>query len=267
PDMHSAEFHTPVIIEIEQDKALALLEDGSEKDLFNDPDILERLIKAGLRGKLGLSSILTGQLCVELDIMRSASPVDISKLQPYKDAPQIPTQLSSLDAALSTLENMPVQEILLNVMGSMKNMSEQLSRIDVSGLLASLHKTSDAIRSEVTAFGSLRESAGGTLGAYTSLAGALQKDIHNTLSSVSSTLRSIESLASQSEGMVMEAHNAMKDVRRTARTANDLFSEDSASVVEFSQTMISLRKAAQALSELATLLEIKPNALIFGRTH
>ena len=31
--------------------------------------------------------------------------------------------------------------------------------------------------------------------------------------------------------------------------------------------MLSLRRAAQALSELATLLEIKPNALIFGRNN
>lgn len=267
PDIGSARFQTPVLIEIERDKAMTLLEDGSERELFEDPATLARLIRAGLRGKLGISSILTGQLCVELDIFRNADPVDPGTLTPYKGSPQIPTQLSSLDAALSTLEDMPVQEILLDVMGSLKNMSEQLRDIDASGLVASLRDTSDAIREEVRAFGSLRTDAGHTLGAYTTLASSMQKDVHATLQNVNATLRSIGSLASTSEGMVLEAENAMKELRRSADTAGSLFSEDSAPVLEFSQTMLSLRRAAQALSELATLLEIKPNALIFGRNN
>ncbi len=249
PEIGTAKFYTPVIIEIERDKAMALLEDGSEKDLFDDPDIIARLIKAGLRGKLGITSILTGQLCVELDIMRNADPVDVASLAPYKGSPQIPTQLSSLDAALSTLENIPIQEILYDVVSSVKSMSEQLRDIDASGLVASLRDTSDAVREEVRAFGSLK------------------KDIHNTLAGVNDTLQSLSSLAVASEGAVSEARGAMAGLRRSADTANSLFSEDSAPVLEFSQTMLSLRRAAQALSELATLLEIKPNALIFGRNN
>ena len=162
---------------------------------------------------------------------------------------------------------MPVQEILLDVMGSLKNLSEQMRDIDASGLVASLRDTSDAIREEVRAFGSLRTDAGHTLGAYTALSSSMQKDVHATLASVNNTLKSIAALAASSEGVVAEAEGAMKGLRRTADTANSLFSEDSAPVLEFSQTMLSLRRAAQALSELATLLEIKPNALIFGRNN
>mgnify|MGYP005917691877 CR=1 FL=1 len=265
PDIAAARFQTPVIIEIE--KATALLENDSEKKLFDDPGILNQLIRAGLRGKLGISSILTGQLCVELDIFRNADPVDPASLAPYLGSPQIPTQLSSLDAALSTLEDMPVQEILLDVMGSLKNLSEQLRDIDASGLVASLRETSDAVRNEVVAFGALRRNAGNTLDSYAVLAESLRKDVHAALQSVNGVLKSVSSLASASEGVVTEAGDAMKGLRRTADTANSLFSEDSAPVLEFSQTMLSLRRAAEALSELATLLEIKPNALIFGRNN
>lgn len=267
PELGTAKFYTPVIIEIERDKATALLEDGSERDVFEENGLLTRLIEAGLRGKLGISSILTGQLCVELDILRNADPVDMTKLTPYKGSPQIPTQLSSLDAALSTLENIPIQEILYDVIGSIRSMSEQLGRIDVSGLAVSLRETSDAIREEVRGFGSVRQNATAAVDAYAALASSLQKDIHATLGSVNATLRSIGNLADSSESVVVEAQGAMRGLRRTADTANSLFSEDSAPVLEFSQTMLSLRKAAQALSELATLLEIKPNALIFGRNN
>lgn len=267
PEFGTAKFYTPVIIEIEKDKATALLEDGSERDVFEENGLLTRLIEAGLRGKLGISSILTGQLCVELDILRNADPVDITKLTPYKGSPQIPTQLSSLDAALTTLENIPIQEILYDVIGSIKSMSEQLGRLDASGLVASLRDTSDTIREEVRAFGNVRQDAVAALDAYARLAGSLKKDTHATLASVNETLRSLSSLADASKGVVVEAEGAMKGLRRTADTANSLFSEDSAPVLEFSQTMLSLRRAAQALSELATLLEIKPNALIFGRNN
>ena len=267
PEVGTAKFYTPVIIEIERDKAMALLEDGSEKELFEDPEILSRLIRAGLRGKLGISSILTGQLCVELDIQPNAAPVDMQALAPYKGSPQIPTQLSSLDAALSTLENIPIQEVLYDVIGSIRSMSEQLRDIDASGLVASLRQTSDAVREEIRAFGTLKTNADLTLGAYASLASSLQKDVHQTLATVNGTMKSIGNLASSSENVVDEAQNAMKKLSRTADTANSLFSEDSAPVLEFSQTMISLRRAAQALSDLATLLEIKPNALIFGRNN
>lgn len=267
PEIGTARFSTPVVIEIEQDKATALLEDGTEKDVFGEPGLINRLIEAGLRGKLGISSILTGQLCVELDILRNADPVDMKTLQPYKGSPQIPTQLSSLDAALTTLENIPIQEILYDVIGSIKSMSEQLGRLDASGLVASLRDTSDTIREEVRAFGTVRQDAVAALDAYAKLAGSLKKDTHATLASVNETLRSLSSLADASEGVVVEAEGAMKGLRRTADTANSLFSEDSAPVLEFSQTMLSLRRAAQALSELATLLEIKPNALIFGRNN
>ena len=267
PEVGTARFQTPVVIEIEKEKATALLENGSEKELFDDPDILNRLIRAGLRGKLGISSILTGQLCVELDIFRNAEPVDPASLTPYRDSPQIPTQLSSLDAALNTLEDMPVQEILLDVMGSLKNLTEQMRDIDASGLVASLRDTSDAIRNEVVAFGALRQNAGSTLDSYAVLAESLRKDVHAALQSVNSVLKSVNSLASASEGVVTEAGDAMKGLRRTADTANSLFSEDSAPVLEFSQTMLSLRRAAEALSELATLLEIKPHALICGRNN
>ena len=267
PEIGTAKFYTPVIIELERDKAMALLEDGSEKALFEDAGILNRLIRAGLRGKLGITSILTGQLCVELDIFPNADPVDLNALAPYKGSPQIPTQLSSLDAALNTLENIPLQEVLLDVISSVKSMSEQLQELDISGLVASIRETSDSVREEVRGFGSIRQDANTTLNAYTSLASSLKADIHTTLASVNNALKSIDRLASSSEGVVTEAENAMKGLKRTADTANSLFSEDSAPVLEFSQTMLSLRHAAQALTELATLLEIKPNALIFGRNN
>ena len=267
PQLHSARFQTPVVIEIERNTATILLEGGKEGEFFENADALNKLIFNGLRAKLGITSILTGQLCVELDIMKNAAPVDLAQLQPYKGSPEIPTQLSSLDAALNTLENMPIQEILYDVMDSVKNMSAQLQKADFAGLVDSLKATSDAIRTQVEGFGPLRQHAGKTLDSYIGLADSVQKDFNDTMRRMNVALADVRRMSADTSEAMNEARDAMKEVRSTAQSAGEFFSEDSAPVLEFSQTMLALRKAAQSLSDLATLLEIKPNSLIFGRSN
>ena len=264
PELDGEKFFTPVVIEIEKNTAMMLMHGGKEEELFQHPEALERLIRLGLRAKLGMTSILTGQLCVELDILRNASPVKAEQLMPYKGSPQIPTQLSSLDAALATLDDIPVQEILLDVVASMKRMNEQFQKLDISGLVASLKLTSDAIRTQVEMLGT---AAGKTVGAYSDLALSAQKDLDVALKHIHETLDSVESMAGRTSAAMNEAREAMASVQETSKSAGALFAEDSVPVLEFSQTMLALGKAAQALSDLATLLEIKPNSLIFGRNR
>ena len=199
--------------------------------------------------------------------MKNAVPVDLAQLQPYKGSPEIPTQLSSLDAALNTLENMPIQEILYDVMDSVKNMSAQLQKVDFSGLVDSLKATSNAVRTQVEGFGPLRQHAGKTLDSYIGLADSVQKDFNDTMRRMNVALADVRRMSADTSEAMNEARDAMKEVRSTAQSAGEFFSEDSAPVLEFSQTMLALRKAAQSLSDLATLLEIKPNSLIFGRSN
>jgi methyl-accepting chemotaxis protein len=199
--------------------------------------------------------------------MKNAAPVDLTQLHPYKGSPEIPTQLSSLDAALNTLENMPIQEILYDVMDSVKNMSAQLQKADFAGLVDSLKATSDAVRTQVEGFGPLRQHAGKTLDSYIGLADSVQKDFNDTMRRMNVALADVRRMSADTSEAMNEARDAMKEVRSTAQSAGEFFSEDSAPVLEFSQTMLALRKAAQSLSDLATLLEIKPNSLIFGRSN
>lgn len=267
PQLHGKRFQTPVVIEIERNTATTLLEGGEEGEFFEDTDALNKLIFRGLRAKLGITSILTGQLCVELDILKNADRVDIAQLRPYKGSPEIPTQLSSLDAALNTLEDMPIQEIIYGVMDSVKSISGQFQKVDFAGLVSSLTATSDAIRVQVEGLGSLRSHADKTLDAYSGLASSVDKEFKATMKRMNSTLDSVRSMSADTSNAMTEARNAMKEVRETAEAAGSVFGDDSAPVLEFSQTMLSLRQAAQALSDLATLLEIKPNSLIFGRSN
>ena len=267
PALDGTKFQTPVVIEIEKNTATLLLEGGQESELFENTEVLNKLIFRGLRARLGISSILTGQLCVELDMMKNPSPADIAALRPYKGSPEIPTQLSPLDAALNTLENMPIQEILYDVMNSVKSMSAQFQNLNLAALVDSLRLTSDALRQQVDGFGPLRDKAGNTVDAFTGLALSAKKDLQFTMRRMNEALTSIQTMTADTSKAMNEARSAMAEVKQTASDAGSIFSEDAAPVLEFSQTMLALRKAAQSLSDLATLLEIKPNSLIFGRSQ
>lgn len=69
---------------------------------------------------------------------------------------------------------------------------------------------------------------------------------------------SMEKSAKDISEMGVSARLTMDSLRRLLR-------EDSAPLVEFGQTMQALRDAANSIDNLATLLELKPDALIFGR--
>lgn len=267
PQLDGARFQTPVIIEIERNTATLLLEGGKESELFENTEALNKLIYRGLRARLGITSILTGQLCVELDMHRNADKVDIAALTPYKGSPEIPTELSSLDAALNTLEDIPIQEVIYDVVSSVKSVSTQFQKLDLAGLVDSIRAVCDAARMQVEGLGPLREGAGRTLDAYAGLAASAKRDLEYTMRRMNTTLDSIQGMTQDTSNAMNEARQAMSEVRQTASSAGQIFSDDSAPVLEFSQTMYSLRKAAQALSDLATLLEIKPNSLIFGRSN
>ncbi len=260
PDLERMQFATPVIIEIEKDRAMVLAKSGEDKDIFSEPEAFYKLIQKGLRAKLGLSSILTGMLCVELDILPNATPVDLAELKPYRGSPQIPTQLSSLDAALSTLEDIPIQEVLYDMVNSIRSVSHQLTEMDVNSLISSLRALSDEARQRLSELGGLKESTADALSAYTKLGITVQEDLHRVLANIDNTLRRINVLTDVSSG-------AMTTLRESAENTSSLLSEDSAVVVEFGQTMQTLRKTAEALSSLAVLLETHPDALFFGRKN
>ncbi|MBP3730108.1 MAG: MCE family protein [Mailhella sp.] len=273
PEQDGKTFKTPVVIELELQKTHTLIQEDDE-DFWDDDGLLDKMITQGLRGFLGISSVLTGQLCIELDFLPNADPVDIASLAPYKNSPQIPTQLSSWDAAMETLQNIPLQEMLMDIVRSVKSLSDQFQQADISGMIASFKLTSNTAREQMENFATLKTVLEKSLASIDSLARSAQSDVHTVAEQADKTLANASSMTSLSSKAIEEARSAireasaaMTEMRKSSRSARTLFSEDSAAAVEFNQTMLSLRKAAQALADLATLIELNPNSLIFGRKN
>lgn len=90
-DKKTAEIRIPVIVELEPDRIVSV----NERTNISDKDIMEQLIKKGLRAQLQTGSLVTGQLLIDLDFhTESKSVVNDSH---HSDYPEFPTTASSFE--------------------------------------------------------------------------------------------------------------------------------------------------------------------------
>ena len=248
-DADELTFRTPVVIELEKSALksshadlASLLSRGSA-----DTSLLTDLVRKGLRARLGTLSFVTGQLSVDLDMLPDAPPPTPEQMRPYDGIIQIPTMPSSLDEMLNLVTDVPVRDIAGETLLALRRINGQLEGLNLPELAASLTELSrqaTELARELTAqsrgLTEVREQAVATMERYGELAARMEKSARDI------------------SGMGVSARLTMDSLRLLVR-------EDSAPLVEFSQTMRALRDAADSINNLATLLELKPDALIFGR--
>ena len=253
-DEDDREFRTPVVIELEN--ALITGERKGDDDEYNfmrNEEVVQDLIRRGLRAKLGMQSFITGQLTVDLDILPDARPVDPLSLSRFRGLQQIPTVPSSLDAMLDVLSRIPLEDIAHKFLAAVDNINKQLDGMDLPALTAGITGLSEEMRVQLEQLPSLRRDAQAALQDISALARHADIELSATFRRADKALADISSLSSAA--------------RKAMDSADQLLREDSAPMIELSQTMRALREAAASVSNLATLLELQPDALIFGRSR
>lgn len=128
-DSEALDFSIPVLIEIEPERINVA--GGVEKALVNDPDILNNLISAGMRGQLKTGSLLTGQLYVDLDFHQDAPAAALRKQDGYPVLPTVPAPIEEVTTKvkniLTKVDAFPLARIgddLTSILGSAKGLVE-----------------------------------------------------------------------------------------------------------------------------------------------
>lgn len=107
----------PVIVEVEPDQFKVV---GERKIGADYREHLETLIDAGLRAVLGLQSLITGKLLIELDF-HANTPVNLRN--GLEDIPEVPTIPSAAERLLQTLQKLDLE-------GMQKDLQDTLAGID-----------------------------------------------------------------------------------------------------------------------------------------
>lgn len=253
-DEDDREFRTPVVIELENALITGARKgEDEEYNFMRNEEVVQDLIRRGLRAKLGMQSFITGQLTVDLDVLSDARPVDPLTLNRFRGLQQIPTVPSSLDAMLDVLSRIPLEDIAKKFVAAVDNVNKQLDGMDLPALTTSITHLSDEMRAQLADLPALRRNAQAALNDIAILARHADTELSATFRRADKALADISSLS--------------RAARQALDSADLLLREDSAPMIELGQTMRALREAAASVSNLATLLELQPDALIFGRNR
>ena len=261
----------PVFMEFQLDR----IEWAGEKGFTQEQ--MDRLIDRGLRAKLVSQSFVTGQLAVELGF---EPEVPIQLVGERDDIPEIPTAPGGFEQLKSSLENLPLKDILTRAMSTMDRINQVLDQPAVQklapealGALREYRGLARDLRSEVGPLveqvNQSADTANQTLDRTNRAVEKIEQELTRTLRSVrevTDTLNGrIGPLADKIERTSDAATGAMRQTEQTMASANGVIEPGSATHRDLRRALDEFARAARSVRELAEQLERNPNALITGK--
>ncbi|MEN8140743.1 MAG: MlaD family protein [Thermodesulfobacteriota bacterium] len=222
----------------------------------------ENLLQRGLRGKLAMKSLLTGQLMIQLDFLPDTPLRRKGGKGPDKEIPTLPSPLNELT---SKLKKLPLEEIAANVLYISEELKELLADKQLVKILTSLERAANnsdklvkQMQDEVTDTAELLKARLAEMEAL--LQGALQ----------GAEAASLETgaMMTQIRGEIGPVSQQIKDTlaeaEATLATINQFIGQ-SESREKMNSTLDSINEASRSLRQLTDYLEQHPEALLRGK--
>ena len=235
----------PVYIRIDARSFVRASGSSSPSESFQQ-EIIRRMVQRGLRGRLQLQSLITGQSRVELDFY-PATAANFRSATPDMEIPTIP---SPIDTLQSTLSQMPLEQMVNSLSAVLQNLALGLS--------------DDKLGKALTAFGNTFQEAQAILHE-----GALRNNTEQVLKNLSLASASIEkelpaTLVSFREAM-QSLSVAAEQLRVTTVSAQGLLGRDSPTMNDLRRLLKESTDTMRAMRALAETLERNPEALLRGK--
>ncbi|MCP4690822.1 MAG: MCE family protein [Desulfobacterales bacterium] len=300
-DARDLSLEIPVFVEIERERFST---GGSKTTTIDWNRPYKEFLKRGLRARLEMQSLVTGQLVVALDFYPDAPLVLIGE---DPDHLEIPTIQSSFAELVEKLEKAPVEEIFEKLMSAMEGIEDIVNKRNVEQNLRALSESLEDIRKfrkKVDArlalfssdmdetLGDARALLGKADGQVTRLGadigGALEdaRDLVNNVegrigpiaSDAEATLADarkavqemddkIEPLTSSYEETARAAAGAMERAEKTLKTIRDATGEDALAAHRFNDALHDIAAAARSIETLVEYIERNPETLLMGNSR
>ncbi len=209
--------------------------------------LMQRMIQRGLRARLHMRSLVTGQYDVELDFF----PETPARYHSTDHAREIPTIPSTFDEFERTLTSLPLEDMSRSLNAALDGFASLSTSEDLHKSIAALRKT-------------LENTAELTSGA-TSLRDDLQRAV-NALGDTSVTLDNQLPEAMAAFQLAMGSFAAVaNELEQTIISANKIVSPNSKTLQEVHNALGEFSRTARSFRELARLLEKQPEALLLGK--
>lgn len=258
-DEKSRRFLVPVMIEIEPQ---VVNTHGVEPVDLRDRATVRQLVERGLRGRLRMQSLLTGQLYVDLDF-HPDKPPHFFALDP--DQSEIPTIRTALEELTTKLEGFAMDKFMADVASISSAINKLMSDPATQELPKRLNATlrqleSLAARLDAQSKPIFKEVGQDLIEMRKALEGA-----QAALAKVETAADRVATLASPDSKMVSNMVRASDELAKAATSLRSLTAQDSPTVKNMNATLKEISRAADALRLLAETLEQQPDAIYRGK--
>ncbi len=175
-DPKTLNVRIPIVIEVEPERLASTKVVESSEGTHGKYGLAKRMLDRGLRAKLEVGSLLTGQLYIDLDFYPDLPHKKLVLTGKYPELPTVPSTMdqfkSTATSLLAQIRHLPLEEIANELLGTVKG----LNRLSNSPGLANAVNDLDA-----------------TLGEFRRLARHTGKDVDKLAVSAEDTLRAARS--------------------------------------------------------------------------
>ena len=273
-DPKEKSIRTPVFFTIDAGR----LRDGGGGHLTRHglPDLAE-LIAHGLRARLQLQSLVTGQLAVALNFYPD-TPVRL--VGHSKHVPEIPTIPSSFERLTRTLENLPLDTLVTEAIRTMHSVEALATAPELKAVVTNANRVladvDGTVRDVRSRIGPLATTVHDTAAATRTTMEEAQRtmtDMRTALAQLTppaaATLAEYQALAQDARRLVARADTQLEAVSVSLQAAladaHDVLGEDSPIRYDLANTLQEMTRAARSLRTLADYLDQHPEALLVGK--
>jgi len=246
----------PVLVDIDPTRfQVCCDEQGQLINRVKDPDkTVNNLIKKGLRGKLAVQSLVTGQLMVDLDFY-PGTPVNlVSTDSRYHEIPTIPSQMQ---AFLEKLQNIPIDKIAQKVSDVLDSIDDFVRTPELKGSVVALDQ---ALKDVQHLTKNLDERIGKLFGNANATMSDARKFINNLDDEVKPLSSEIHQIGTVAQDTLQQADKVMVDLQ-------GLVGENSDVRIEALQMLREITDAMRSIKVLVQYLETHPESLLRGKSE
>lgn len=254
---------TPVFVE--------LLPDAVE--YIGDPgppgSAIPRLVdERGLRAQLAQESFVTGKLSIQLDFHPGT---ELRRVGSDPDIPEIPTIPSAMEELQKTIESLPIKELVADLRSAIQGIDELARSPELKEAIRSLDETLDE-------FATVARNVDAQLDPLSSSATEAMDSVRDLARSpkVGSALDSFDraagdvsklamSLRDEVQPVSLELQKALTRATETLIAVQGTVRPDGMLHHELVRALQEVSEAAEAVSDLAEMLERRPEVLLQGK--
>ena len=275
-DRQDLSLKIPVFVQIDPSRITEIHASGEIKE-FEPDQLVDLLVERGLRAQLGIQSLVTSQLYVNLDFypQKPARFVSIET-----EVKQLPTVSSPLEELSRTLETLPLDEMANKILSTLEGIEAFVNSPELREMLTSLEA---AVKEAKALLGEINLQVQPVSEDIRKTLGSAQKLLQNIDTSVSPLTKSLQAAINNAGGVAQRIDKrvdpllgAIEETFKATRAAltqvNKTLSEIEGATGsgarlnrQVNQTLQELSAAARSIRILADYLERHPDALLRGK--